>query len=105
MGLDYDPQGSRYDSSSPAYDHRWEYAVEAEMETGAAILRHKPAALLALIARICGEADFDDAAAELLAPIFASDSPGLAELRASLMRDDYSEFFGIACDALIEEHK
>lgn len=98
--IDYDPQGSKYDSSAPAYDHRWEYAVEAELEDGALILQHKAQALLELVNEACTVGDYADALAELLAPLFSSKTPAMTDFRKSLLDDDREAMFQIAFDAI-----
>lgn len=103
--MNYDPQGSKYDSSAPAYDYHWEYAVEAQMEDGALILQHKAQALLALVNEACTAGDYPGALAELLSPLFSSKTPAMTELRNSLLNDDREAMFQIALDALTEEHR
>jgi len=39
MGIENDWQGNKYDSRSPAYDHRWEYAHEQQMQDSVVDLR------------------------------------------------------------------
>ena len=102
--MDFQKAQARHDNSQhPDYyaSSRWEYAIEDAMKEGDAMLKRKPAELMALIADMAACADHGDAVRELLRPLFAErQSYALSKLHRAMQTERFEDLKSIAAEAL-----